>query len=218
MKEFDFERAYKELAEPAWGSLSEQAQYLLGRVMYGHAASVGQDPESLDAQWPETAPLLRSLFEKLSSEELALASAAVYAAGHWAPRGSSGALLLQPHGVYWKFSSYCDQVLRDRLGLPAREGSHAFGRFKEVHQGYLRLCCATPASCAYHEIGLATGALSDAITDKLGLAKSSLRGSSVRTQWDAFSAETERVAMALRSLYRCSPDFIDLERFMTEVQ
>jgi hypothetical protein len=217
MKQFDYKRAYAELAEPAWKGLQLDVQALVSRVCVT-AANVGQDPDTLDTVWPVDEHgnnALKAAFSVIPSDQLARASRAVFSAGDWAS-GTDEGLKLQEAGAYWKFSSYCDQVLRERLELPPRGTKHGDGAHIEVHEGSLRLCVSTPDSWTWTDVGPATSAVREAIFD--GLPKGP-PGRASRAWWDNYLEECERFAKTLQNALRPtggSRDFIDLERFMTE--
>lgn len=142
--DFDHERAWRELARPAFDCLPADIRdlYELIRVDYGHLI---QGP-NLDVNWPED-PGLRRLFDDLDSEYLAQAAAVVYHYGHWSPEGGDG-------GAYWRFSSLADWVLRRRLDLPRDFEGHGLG-FR-IHEGALRLCHSTRDSWQWQDVALAT--------------------------------------------------------------
>lgn len=162
MKEFNFERAWNELAVPAWKKLPEAARNLALLV----AADCGdcRQLESLDTEWPKEGKL-RLTMEGLTSEVLSVAAHTVWALGHWCPglllngeEPPANVLLgkrLQKTGGYWKFANYCDQILRARLNLSPRNVSHIGVSFA-VHEGVLRVCWNHRDGWQWTEIGWAT--------------------------------------------------------------
>ena len=154
MTEFDYERAHAEVAAPLYRSLPKRIHRLVARVDL-ECRELRQN-QNLDMPW---ATLLREAFERLDTHELAHAAQVVYEYGHWGSRSC-----LQANGTYWKFSNYCDQVLRDRLGLsrdPA--GGLSFG----VQQGQLHVYWASRQEWLNREIGAASkGLLKEAQSPK----------------------------------------------------
>ncbi len=217
MKQFDYKLAYEFLAEPAWKGLEPEVHALIERVQVT-AANVGQDRNTLDTEWPVDEHgnhALKAAFSVIPSDQLARAARAVYSTGHWASGDDEG-LKLQKDGAYWKFSSYCDQVLRERLELPSRGERYQHGAHIELREGYLCLCVSTPDSLWELDIGPASSAVREAIFD--GLPKGP-PGRASRAWWDNYADECKRFAKTLRSAIRPtdgSSDFINLERFMTE--
>lgn len=223
MKEFDYSRAYEELAEPAWKALPVDVQSLIERVIVT-AANVKQDRATLDTQWPVNehgVHTLKIAFAMIPSDQLARAARAVYFSGHWAAAstGDEG-VRLQEHGAYWKFSSYCDQILRECLDLPsADDRTRGSGTWQEVHQGYLRLCVSTPDSWAHYDIGPATQEVYDAIELGRPSAPCGPRSQRTREKWDDYMGACKALADAVRLRFRPtdgSPDLLDTERFMKE--
>ena len=90
MAEFDYKRAWRELAEPSYRALPQNIRDLYVRVQH-EAVDMAQDA-NLDVIWPEHAGAypepLRSVFEKIPAEELAHAARTIYSRAHWAPGGS----------------------------------------------------------------------------------------------------------------------------------
>lgn len=147
--DFDYVRAWSQLARPAYDLLSTDAKALYARVARG-CGDCRQD-STLDTVWP--AGDLRESFETVGDGDLAFAARVVNFVGHWLPGGERNP---EPndHGAHWKFANYCDQVLRDRCGLAARE--HGHGQHFAIHEGLLRLCHSTRDSWTWSEVGIAT--------------------------------------------------------------
>lgn len=165
MKEFNYSRAWWELALPAWNALPEAAKNLA--LLVADDCGDCLQLESLDTEWPEKGKL-RLTMEGLKSEVLAVAAHTVWAMGHWCP-GPSRALFddaqnkdalalgkrLQATGGYWKFANYCDQILRARLNLSPRNVSHIGVSFA-IHEGVLRVCWNHRDGWQWTEVGWAT--------------------------------------------------------------
>jgi len=152
MSEFDFKRAWYNVARPAFDALPEAVKALIERVDRD-AAELRQDPSTLLMPWSEG---LREAFESFDSDTLAVASHVVYFYGHWA-FGEHTKHAFQERGTYWKFSDYADQVLAARLGLPAYDKyTTGYGITYRVHQGMLRVQSNTPDSWLWEDCALGT--------------------------------------------------------------
>lgn len=180
MKQFNYKRAWIEMAVPAFEALTSEVVTLIAETV-AVSADLSQK-EDLDMPWPDG---LRAEFEKIDSLELAKAARAVYQIGHWKPffrevtlfdlpEGSSigsayrDATRLVVTGGYWKFSNYADQVLTERLGFPRLRGSGGKrGTSHVVIEGALRACLSTEDLWTWEEIGWAVG--SPRLSDILGL-------------------------------------------------
>lgn len=180
MKQFNYKKAWIEMAAPAYEALSPEAVTLIAETI---VASAGLSQKAdLDMPWPEG---LREMFEKVGSLELAKAARTIHQFGHWAPahesltlfdvvshRGErslasvlSDARRLQATGGYWKFSNYADQVLTERLGIPrVRLSGWRSGVSHVVLEGALRACLATENSWTWEEVGWAVPAGPSATT------------------------------------------------------
>lgn len=157
MRHFDHERAHKEIAAPLFHALPARVHRLIGRVNQ-ECAELHQD-ENLDMPWPEGN--LRAAFEALDTNTLAEASRAVHDFGHWGTRSC-----LQSHGTYWKFSHYCDQVLRERLGLSRKPDqaekfaqAHQHGVSFGIQEGSLHAYWSSSRAWLNREIGTASKGL-----------------------------------------------------------
>jgi hypothetical protein len=141
---FDYRLAHKEVAAPLYRALPKRVHTLVARVK-SECADLTQKPD-LDMPWPEG---LREAFEALDTNTLAHAAWAVYFFGHWGTRDC-----LQEFGTYWKFSNYCDQVLRARLGLKQDAPDRGVGFV--VCEGQLRVCYSSARTWTWTEIGPAS--------------------------------------------------------------
>lgn len=151
--DFDYARAWRELARPAYDLLPANVRDLYARVA-AECRECRQD-SALDTVWPPGSDL-RSGFEELDAGDLAFASRVIYFLGHWQP-SREVAPVPNDHGAHWKFANYADQVLRRRCGLPETR-AHGDGIGFEVHEGLLRLCCSYPDGWTWEEVGIATPA------------------------------------------------------------
>lgn len=148
--EFNYVRAWDNLANPLFDRLPADMLALYDRVCT--EADVLRQKHDLDMPWP-VATDLQTAFRQADPAELARASRIVYFYGHWSYKGHS----YRGNGGTWKFSLYADQTLREHLGLPERGRVPSdFGLTIELHQGMLRVCCSTPGSWQWTEMGLAT--------------------------------------------------------------
>lgn len=165
MQEFDYIQAWHYVAVPAYYSLPEDARKLFRWAMkVVESEELGQLSD-LTMKWPAD-PSFRELFEALPSDVLAFAARTAYYFGHWKPSAQDidPALEIAEEDVdalkvgAWKFSHYCDQVLRKRLGMPESGGSTHRGVGYEVHQGALRVTFSSRDLWAWHEVAPATEA------------------------------------------------------------
>mgnify|MGYP001604796628 CR=1 FL=1 len=125
MKQFDYARAWAEVARSKYDSLPADV-----RQLFIDTAWITKDLRQLpdcSMPWPDAdmegsynGRELRGRFDKIPAEWLALASCVIHDFGHWRPTGVS----LPPaedqairQGGHWHFSHYADQSLRGRLGL-----------------------------------------------------------------------------------------------------
>lgn len=162
MSEFNFQKAWLELAKPAFDSLPRNIRELVAAVDV-ECKDFRQDKNTFDLPWPKEADYMKmenppqdwlyTRFNSIDSDLLAPAAHVVWSLGHWA-FGKHTLESFQLNGTYWKFSNLADQVLRKRLSLKRHNNSSGitFG----VHDGFLRLCLSTNHMWRWNEIGLAT--------------------------------------------------------------
>lgn len=162
---FDYERAWRELAKPAYEALPANLRDLYVRV--GEECSeFAQAERTLDLPWPEEpmvdpakpnqlwrydARLLRSVFANTPAEFLAEAAHIIYFYGHWSP---DPAISRSGAGAYWRFANYADQDLCHRTQIPRR--NEPPGSSFRIHQGFLRACWSDDDQWMWEEIGLGT--------------------------------------------------------------
>lgn len=144
---FDYKRAHKEVATPLYRGLPKHILRLVSRVQT-ESADLSQKPD-LDMAWP---PGLREAFERVDTSTLAHAAQVVHDYGHWGTRDC-----LQEVGTYWKFSNYCDQILRARLGLARDFKGQGVGFL--VREGQLRVCYSSTHVWTWEVIGPASKGL-----------------------------------------------------------
>lgn len=145
--QFDFKTAWLHVAKPAFNVLAQNLRDLYLRVA-DEAEGLTQK-KNLEMPWPDSD--LQGAFEEIDSEVLASAAMSIYFYGHWFWIGEN------PHpGAYWKFTSYADQVLRARCGLPQQRTKSPRGISYQIHDGMLRICVNTRNTWAHAEFGLAT--------------------------------------------------------------
>lgn len=149
---FDFERAHRELAKPAFESLPVNIRDLVERV-HVECKDIfqGRDllvpfPSNESGEYQDS---LRYVFEKIPAEILAAAAHIVHFYGHWGSKDC-----FQEHGTYWKFSNYADQVLMKKANLPYSNPERGYS-FK-IYDGFLRLCFSSMDLWTWEEIGLGT--------------------------------------------------------------
>ena len=145
---FDYRRAHTEIAAPLYRALPRRILRLVGRVQT-ESADLSQKPD-LDMPWP---PGLREAFERVDTSTLAHAAQVVHDYGHWGTHSCCNQRL----GTYWKFSNYCDQIIRARLGL-GRDGPR-YGVGFVVHEGQLRVCYSGTHVWTWEVIGPASKGL-----------------------------------------------------------
>ncbi len=164
---FDYKEAWYQLAEPTYKLLPANIRDLFDRVI-AECAGCNQK-QNLDVRWPtydeesSDDPSLRSVFWDIPYEYLTIAARAIYFLGHWKPSCEPA---MSDHGAHWKFASYADQTLREKLyQFEPDHAVHLFGRdvpppkighWFEVHEGCLRYCCSLPNSWTWIECGPAT--------------------------------------------------------------
>lgn len=158
--DFDYKRAFTEVAEPAFNALPQDIRDL-GKRIESDFGDVHQD-RNTHMPWPIDSDL-RERFNEIPVEILAWASRAMHFYGHW----GTGWKVPTSNGWYWKFSLWADQTLRRKIGLPEfprpREKDPVLS--VQVHEGFLRLCHSTPGVWEWEEIGVATPMLYSQLTD-----------------------------------------------------
>lgn len=144
--DFDYKRAWKELAKPVYDSLPDEIHLLVGYVNE-RSRDLHQDRD-LSMPWPKDNGELQKRFAETDLATLSLASRAVYFYGHWAPHG-----VINTHsgGTYWKFAHYADQTLRSVLLKQPRDGT-----FYQIHEGVVRVCYSDSNTWTWEEVGLAS--------------------------------------------------------------
>lgn len=184
MKTFDYEKAWAELALPAFKQLPTAALCLVEEV--GIVAADLQQGIHCDMIWPDDNGKLREMFGRLDSETLATAAHVVYYYSHWRPGGSTsdGAPVVL---CGWKFSNYADQVLRIRFNL-GRDVKSGVGLL--IHEGTIRVCYSSRDSWTWHEVAPATDA---------GMAEASKIADTIRRKIDTQSSRDDRDSAAWKA-------------------
>lgn len=138
--DFDYVKAWRELAMPLFEALPEERKQLVMDTCL--AVAEHRQNKALHIDWPEgdAGVELRRRFHEVPQAELAAMSRIVYFLGHWLPgqeewdkiepglsdsvrpyvrRGPPEGTFKISHQVLhlWKFSNLADQVLRGRLGM-----------------------------------------------------------------------------------------------------
>jgi hypothetical protein len=151
MSKFNHKKAWRELVAPALMGLP---QNILQLVLLTMKESRGiQQRQDLSLPWPE-ASFLKERLEALPAEELAKSARIVWSAGHWHPGSDNWFRPLMRTGTYWKFSTYADQVLREKCKLVHADFNSEFSF--EIHEGFLRACVDFDDTWEWQEIALAT--------------------------------------------------------------
>ena len=159
MKTFDYERAWHEVAAPAYAALPDSIRALYARVDL-FASEKGQLSDT-SMPWPKPNDTdfgtLRAEFA-IDSAELAFAARVLYFVGHWYP--SSGRLVVpgRRNGSTWKFAKYADDVLADRLGLMSAHVASNPGISLRVLEGAIRICYSSVNTWTWREVAPATPA------------------------------------------------------------
>jgi hypothetical protein len=152
MKDFNHKKAWRELAAPLLMELPLNIKRLVSQVMRDSRGL--QQNKDLSMPWPESSNL-REKFEEIPTEDLARAARIVWGAGHWHPGTNNWFRPLMRTGAYWKFASYADEILREKLGLD-RHSRAKNGCTFELHEGFLRVCVSFDRSWSWYEVALAT--------------------------------------------------------------
>lgn len=208
VNDFDYKRAWIELASPGFGNIPFELRELLKRVAV-ECADYGQD-QTLRVIWPDDNGSLKGALSDWSSEDLSKAARSVYFFGHWNFHKDSE---MEGYGVtggsHWKFASYCDQILSERID--ARLPLRTKGRWErsgrgvqiQVHEGFLRGCISSLSSWTWEEVGLATIDNAQKLSDLIGGASTAI--------WE------ERITKAVREIGMVDPwtaQWLNKDRFM----
>lgn len=159
--DFDYKRAWKELAEPEFKKLPDVVHKLYHNI-HDHYSHCQQDRDC-DLPWPDDR--IKTVFDSIDLSVLARASRVIYFYGHW----GSG---LENNGAYWRFSLWADQTIRRKLALDESSVTGVFraARYNislAIREGYLRVCRSTKASWTWEEIGPVSEDLFDDAVDLL---------------------------------------------------
>lgn len=212
MKEFDFVKAWSEVAYPAFLSLPQNIRDLFWET-HVKADGIVQD-ESLDLPWPENDIEFKNKFIEISAEELAKASRAIYWFGHW------GFNLCSRAGSYWKFSMYADQVLRNKLWQTETSKTNIeTGWGLQVHQGFLRANLSAPNFWVWEEIGLATDKVYKVALKELSVINTknlAFKGSIQDKEYDRFEKIIKELKKKHLNKNPSVSKLSNLSEFMTE--
>lgn len=155
--DFDYRRAYKEIAEPAFEVLPQNVRDLYERICKDFKAA--QQDKNTDMPWPEgtddnSVSDLWQRFDGIPDDILAMASRVIHYFGHWKPSGVGG----DSTGAYWKFAHWADQTLARKCGLPEFQGraKDRDGISYQVNDGFLRVCFSSKDEWLWEELGIAT--------------------------------------------------------------
>lgn len=207
---FNNKKAWHELVCPALMSLSPAVHQLVLQVIQ-ESRGIKQNPD-LSVPWPSNSNL-RDKFDELSSEELSKASRIVWAAGHWHPGTNNWFRPLMRTQSYWKFSSWADEVLRDRCDLSRNSSVKNVFSF-EIHEGFIRVCIGFDKSFQWHEVALATE-VNIHMVKKLAVKKLSFNKEKTEEQW-------KEINSAINSMKKFIPKeepiatFFNLKEFTDE--
>ena len=108
--DFDYKRAWTELAKPAYDSLPNNVKDIYEYIRKFHC-DLGQD-SSCNVIWPKNSIGLYEMFCAVPSELLTLAKEVVYYYGYWGSGWAPG--ILKERGAYWCFAGLCINILIER--------------------------------------------------------------------------------------------------------
>lgn len=97
---------------------------------------------------------LRRRFEALETGALSFAAQVINDCGSFSGTVDQGKQ--DTRGAYWKFSNVADQILLERLKLPARNATAPNGLSFKVYEGALRVCASGFDFWTWEEVGPAT--------------------------------------------------------------
>jgi hypothetical protein len=205
MKTFDYEKAWQDLALPAFKQLPNAVLCLAEEV--GIVADNLHQDRQCCMIWPEDGGKLREMFKRLDSVTLSRAAHVLYMYNHWRPgKNIAGNAPVTKCG--WKFSNYADQVLRARFNI-ALDSKATVGL--RIHEGTIRVCYSSRDMWTWHEVAPATdegmekaGAIASDLSRKISVT--SRRGERDSIAWK-FMEELEEVV--------AWPDF-DTSGYMVE--
>jgi hypothetical protein len=138
--DFNYEKAYCEIAFPAFGNLSNEHK----NIHYLLRMAVAEKKQNRQLLIPITEE--REILKALSCKEIAEMARASYFAGHWRP-SLMGSAFDNKNGESWKVANVCDQILRERLTPP-----HNI----QIHEGKFRVTFSNKDCWLWDEFGLAT--------------------------------------------------------------
>lgn len=164
MKTFDYEKAWQDLALPAFKQLPTAVLCLAEEV--GIVADDLHQDKQCCMIWPEDGGKLREMFNRLDSVTLSRAAHVLHDYNYWRP-GKSIAGNAPVTKCGWKFSNYADQVLRSRYNI-ALDSKAMVGL--RIHEGTIRVCYSSSDMWTWHEVAPAT----DEGMEKAGLIASQL--------------------------------------------
>lgn len=205
MKEFDYAKAWRDLAAPAVAALSPAMLDLYAATVAADEAEPIRQDSACDCIWP--AGDLRDRFRAADPDELATAARAIYFFGHWHPGKVDGAepLIGRKAGATWKFSHLADQTLREhyRVGRSVNRGAGLM-----IFEGQARIGYASPYTWTWQDIAPATVAGMAHAHEQL-----SLLGQTIAAQRDKFEQNS---AAADFIEHVAKLDIWDTEPYMVE--
>lgn len=147
---FNYKKAWKEAAAPAFMALPTHILQLVWRV-HTEAAYIHHQ-RNLDLEWASND--LKESFYNLDCEELSYSAHIVNCMGYWHPGYDDWLRPIQRQETYWRYSLYADQILRSKLEIPRAQNAEGF--ILEVADGLIRATAGLRKQGYYSvKIGLA---------------------------------------------------------------
>ena len=143
MSDFNYEKAWIQIAKPAFEGLSKEQKEAHEKL----CGIVSDLHQGRDLKIPLSDEMVETV-KSLSCKDLAEVARASYYGGHWKPSGVSP-LFNTFNGASWKVSNVIDQILRSRLKPEA---------CIEIHEGIFKRIFSGGDYWVWEEFGLATEA------------------------------------------------------------
>lgn len=193
MKEFDYVRAWNEVAKPLFDRLPPDVIVAYAHV-YEHYRDIHQ---AADLQVPFAVEGTRELFDRIPTDQLALASRVIYFYGHWRPGGVEPRHWFEQvnHGQTWKFSNLADQILTERVGIP-RNANEKSGMGFLLIEGVIRCWSSSHWHWMWDEVCYATEENARFLLHDV--ANRPVRTGVGRASWDAFGDAVKAYALEKR--------------------
>lgn len=139
-KEFNYVRAWHELAKLAAENLNERQKTVIFKIL----PLVKDLRQSHNSNIPLSPEIENHIM--MTMEEIAEVSRTLYYYGHWKP-GNERLFFENTSGESWKIANVCDQILRKHFGI--------IGGL-QIHEGTFRVTYLDMNNWLWEEFGLAT--------------------------------------------------------------